>query len=520
METELKFRVLDTLKARELEQVDWAPYRLASRVVHHLHDTMLDTAERDLTGSRHGLRVRQDGETTYLTLKNPGGTQKGARHAREEWESTIPSDAADNPSRWPDEIRTRVAELVQDRLLEPIAEVENKRRTWEVWHADTLVAELALDLGELRSGTSVEAFNEIEIELKGDGTDDDLRVLAQRLKQTLPLADEPRTKLERSLALLDDARDHNEKPAGPHGDVAMMADAPLAEAGRSILWTQWEKLQESEPGVRAGDHEAVHDMRVATRRMRAILEVLGATVYRVEVVQPLRKGLKRLADGLGVVRDAEVWLLSLETYSQQLAEDERPGLDPLLLELHTRRDAGRHDFLDMLQGKRTHRLFDDVERFLSTPGAGVRVDDARRTGPPRVRDMAGSALWARLEAVRAYGDVMPQAPLETMHELRIACKKLRYTVELFGDVLGADGKRLREQLTAAQDHLGALQDADVAIPILDRLIVTEPHNLTLQRYRAHLQETRDQLWASADDVWKIVGGKAMRKSLASMITKL
>jgi len=513
METELKLRVVEQVRPRDLERLDWLPYRLGRRRRHKLRDTVLDTADRAISTALHALRVRRDGTLVYLTLKGPPGDTTGARHAREEWQELMPADAVDDRARWPTEIRTRVEDLIGDRPLESIVEVDNRRRTWDLLHSGEVIAELALDEGMIAAGGRAQPLHEIEVEIKAAGAEPHLEAIEQRLKQALRLADEPLTKLARGLRLLDDG----EPEPRAARKIAMEAHAPLAEASRSILRQHWKKLRGSEPGVRAGDPEAVHDMRVATRRLRAMLEVLSGIAFDPAEVRTLRKGLKRLAAALGVVRDAEVWLAALDRYAADLPENEQGGLDPLRLRLNTMRDAGREDLFAMLASKRTARVLEQLERFVTTPGAGVA--DVEHF-PRRVRDAAGSALWSRLEAVQAFEVVMPEAPLPLLHELRIACKKYRYTLELFEDALPEDARNLHEELVAAQDHLGALHDADVALPFIDGLLAAEPHNLALSHYRSSLESTRDRLWSAVPDVWERIGGMEFRQRLAALIAAL
>jgi CHAD domain-containing protein len=78
------------------------------------------------------------------------------------------------------------------------------------------------------------------------------------------------------------------------------------------------------------------------------------------------------------------------------------------------------------------------------------------------------AIYERLAAVRAYDEwvSIPDPPLAQLHALRIACKRLRYTVEFFRETLGPDTKALIKEVVVVQDHLGALQDAVVASSIL------------------------------------------------------
>lgn len=517
METELKYRALKQIKAGMLERIDWSPYELGKRETHHLNDTLLDTKDRVITEHRYGLRIRHDGKTIYLTLKGPGDEVSGARHRREEWQVTVEPKVAADSNQWPDEIKERVDALTHGHKLRPLIQIENRRRTWTISRKGQIVAELALDRGEIRAVQRRMALHEIEVELKDDGASDDLEGLAERLRQALPLADEPQTKLERGLLLLQEVEGSTEVGDAP--DVPMTSHAPLAEAGRTVLRSHWKTLDGARDGVRDGDHEAVHDMRVSTRRLRAMLEVL-TPVYKAGTTEPLRKGLKRLAKALGVVRDVEVWLENVEAYAQSLPANERPGLDPLLSALHSQRDAGRIDLLRELDAKHTRRLLHQVERFVKTEGAGVCAAAIRHGSPLRVRDIAGSALWARLEEVQAFDPFMPAAPIEVLHELRIACKHLRYTLELFDDTLGKAGKSLQRDLVGVQDQLGELHDADVALPFVEQLLAEQPGLHALQTYHDYLQARRSELLSRTTEIWALIGNQKFRGRLARRIADL
>lgn len=509
MEIELKYHVNGRVKPREIEQIDWAPYTLGERQVHPLKDTVLDTPDRLITGSRHALRIRRDDHAIFVTLKGPQHSSGSGRFQREELEVQLDETAVDDRVQWPADLQVRLGALIGERLLERIVEVRNRRITWDVVHGDRLVAEIALDKGEIRAGDAAQTLHEIELERKGQGREQELEELARRLQQVLPLSPEPLSKLERGLRLAAGAE-----------PVAMRPDAPLAEAGRVVLRKHYEKMREAQPGVRDGDHEAVHDMRVATRRLRAMLEVLGAAVYDPDEVARLRRGLRRLARALGAVRDVEVWIESVMDFAKQLEPDAQPGVVALLQELGRRREEGRRDLMTELEHRRTAKLLARLERFVCHVGAGVRADAVAPGGRPlRVRDVAGSALWARLEEVQAFAPIMPEASIVLLHELRIACKHLRYTLELFGDALTDQAKALRDDLVRAQDHLGALHDADVALPMVVTLLDQDPANLGLQRYRAHLATERDCLWLGTSDVWATLGSD-FRSRLAAAIASM
>jgi CHAD domain-containing protein len=107
--------------------------------------------------------------------------------------------------------------------------------------------------------------------------------------------------------------------------------------------------------------------------------------------------------------------------------------------------------------------------FLETPGAGALPSLSEGEPlPHRVRHVAPVAVYERLAAVRAYDEwvTRPDVPLERYHQLRIAFKRLRYTLEFFREVLAPEAKALIDEIKLLQDHLGDFQDAVVACALL------------------------------------------------------
>ncbi|HEY1011712.1 MAG TPA: CYTH domain-containing protein, partial [Herpetosiphonaceae bacterium] len=285
MEREAKYRVTQPLKASRIEALDLAPYALGARAAHDLRDTVLDTAGQALGRSRHTLRIRRDGAETLLTLKAPGKVE-GAIHTRQEIELPIASELRDTPERWPEPIAAPLRELIGAEPLAPLFRVRNRRRAWDVLRDGRRVAEIAFDRGRIEAGGRRESFTELEIEIKDDGTDEDLTAIVDLLRAALPLEPEPASKSARGMALLrseDEQLDQLLKDAA--GRAPMEPGAALAEAGRSIVARHLRKLRDSLPVIREGaDPEGAHQLRVATRRMRAVLGALGGVAYEPRLV--------------------------------------------------------------------------------------------------------------------------------------------------------------------------------------------------------------------------------------------
>lgn len=243
-------------------------------------------------------------------------------------------------------------------------------------------------------------------------------------------------------------------------------DDPLAEAGRKVMYYHFAQMLLHEDGTRLGeDIEELHDMRVATRRMRAAFEVFG-DAFTPKAIKTHLKGLKATGRGLGRVRDLDVFMEKAGHYLDTLPPEQQPGLEPLLDSWMQERETARTRMVAYLDGEDYAAFKDSFLKFVTTAGEGVQESPAGGFTPQRAGDIAPILIYGRLAAVRAFNTILETAALEQFHALRIEFKKLRYTVEYFREVLGAESKAVINDLKVIQDHLGDLNDADVATQIL------------------------------------------------------
>jgi CHAD domain-containing protein len=209
--------------------------------------------------------------------------------------------------------------------------------------------------------------------------------------------------------------------------------------------------------------------------MRAAFRVFG-DFFEPGAVAPHLKGLRRTGRALGPVRDADVLQEKALAYLESLPESEQDGLQSLFRAIDQHREAARERMLHYLDSETYARFREQFARFVHAEGMGSRpmalIDGEPR--PFRVCHVVPMAAYERLGEVRAYDEwvSVPDPPLERLHALRIACKRLRYTLEFFEGVLGPDTKAAIKQVVAVQDHLGALQDAVVAGHILREFLAT------------------------------------------------
>jgi len=250
--------------------------------------------------------------------------------------------------------------------------------------------------------------------------------------------------------------------------IGVQPDDPLSEAGRRVLRYHFERMLFHEPGTRQGiDIEALHDMRVATRRMRSALR-LFKPAYCVKAIKPFRKELRHVAGTLGVVRDLDVALDRVERFASAHPEVD---LSALRVQWNANLLEARAALIVELDSPRFARFVASFDRFLQTPGAGARpLPPPDTPAPYQVRHVIPPLIANHFARIRAYETVIPGASIPTLHALRIEFKRLRYTLEFFEDVLGSEARRVIKSIKGMQDHLGDLHDADVAVTELAAMI--------------------------------------------------
>ncbi len=248
------------------------------------------------------------------------------------------------------------------------------------------------------------------------------------------------------------------------------ADDTMAEAARKTFRFHFQRMLYHEPGTcRGEDIEELHDMRVATRRMRAAMRMF-ADYLDPKQVAPFVRGLRRTGRALGPVRDLDVFREKIQRYLDTLPPEQQAGLDPLLAVWAEQRRLAREKMLAYLDSARYRSFRDCFGSFLQHPGAGALPPFTEQGDPrpQRLRHVVPVILYQALAGVRAYDEWVtgPDVPLTRLHQLRIAAKRLRYVLEFFGEILGTEADALIKQVKALQDHLGDLQDAIVACNLL------------------------------------------------------
>lgn len=304
----------------------------------------------------------------------------------------------------------------------------------------------------------------------------------------------------------------------------------LAEAGRKVMGYHFAQMILHEAGTRLGeDIEELHDMRVATRRMRAAFEVFNDAFDRKAVKTHL-KGLRATGRALGRVRDLDVFMEKAQHYLDSVPQEGRSGLDPLLSLWENERQEDRAKMLEYLNSQDYAVFKRKFLKFVTTPGAGAEVISEH--SPNQVKLVAPILVYTRLAAVRSYGPLLESAAIDQLHALRIEFKKLRYTLEFFSEVLGKETKHLIVEIKKLQDHLGDLNDADVACSILRQFLddweTRQVHLPIIERknpepvvaYLASKHAERYLLTTTFHDAWQGFDQPEIRSEIASAVSVL
>jgi CHAD domain-containing protein len=316
--------------------------------------------------------------------------------------------------------------------------------------------------------------------------------------------------------------------SAPVGAPGIVPDEPMSEAGRKVLYLHLVRMIENEPGTRDGqDIEALHDMRVATRRMRSAFRVFGP-FFKPRAIRSYASGLRQTARVLGAVRDLDVLMAKARVYLVELPAENAHDLDPLLDVWEGQREKARGKMIAHLDSAKYHDFVQAFKLFLETPGAGARTDDSIPPRPMRVNTVVPGLIYARWAGVQAFEPILKGAPIAVLHALRIECKRLRYTLEFFDQVLGPTAEEVITEVVRLQDHLGNLNDANVANALLSDFLFSSSRAGSSERmiapgvvtYLAARQRELQTLIDTFPSAWERFNRPEVRQALAQAIAVL
>lgn len=374
----------------------------------------------DLVLARHGITFRhrvEDGAGLWQ-LKIPHG------------EARIELEVAGPPARPPLELTGLLVAFLRGRATVPVARLRTRRDG-----VRTNGAEIVDDAVAVLDGQRVtRRFRELEVELL-EGDERTLRRLEKELRRA---GAEPRALRPKVFEALDFA-------GAAEPIVAPEGATPAEELGAALA-EQVRRLLAHDPGTRLGsDPEDLHQLRVATRRLRAFLRA-GRPLLDAAWSEPLREELRWLGSALGPARDLDVLLAHLR--EQDLGSD-GSAFARLLAELERAHDGARGEAVEALSSDRYLRLLDRL--------------DAVGEPPSSSSELTLASIWrAELRRTRKAVDRLPDEPSDDeLHATRIRIKRVRYAAELAAAELGKGGAAFVAAAKELQDVLGEHQDAVV-----------------------------------------------------------
>ena len=318
----------------------------------------------------------------------------------------------------------------------------------------------------------------------------------------------------------------------PRSNIGLTPEDTLAEAAKKVWIYHFAEMLKHEEGTIDGrDVEELHDMRVATRRMRSAFDIFGVAFPAKTMKQHL-KGLRKIGMVLGKVRDLDVLLEKAMCYQQKLDSMERQGFQPLLDDWSRTIERKRSKMIQHLHSETYQNFKHDFNQFLQTPDPGDAKSDVDDGTLSRLRDIVPVLIYSRYAAVRAYETIVPIASVTQLHALRIEFKKFRYTLEYFREILGEGVKQAISELKQLQDHLGELHDADVACQlVLDFMREWDENQLhkpiserispqPIATYLAYLHAERFQLTSSFPELWRKFNRTEFRQNIAQAVSAL
>jgi inorganic triphosphatase YgiF len=439
-----------------------------------LRAVYFDTSDHALHRAGISLRIRRRNGKAIQTIKAEG-PHKGIAMDRGEWETPVDGELDLSAAAG-----TPLEKLIADEALlagiKPAFSVETDRKAFEA-KFEGAVIEVALDRAKASDGDKAVTFSEIELELR-QGHAGALFALARRLSEAAALRLSTVAKSERGYRLLE------ERSPRPYRaeKIALSKDAGCADAFRIIARSCLVQMVQNEALVRlTRDPDALHQMRVGLRRLRAAISLFRSQLLTDSESAEIRDNLRWAGQALGAARDLDVLIERLRAL-----EDGEP--DPAQLE-----DVVRHReeaYRELLETLESRRFMDVVLQTAAWIEAGTwshSSEQGREEARDRpARDFARAELSRRFKRIRRLGKHLREGSDEERHELRIRIKKLRYGTEFFASLFPSGKAKKRRKsfsgiLEDLQERLGELNDLAVGGSLALPLPTMSPKRLERQR---------------------------------------
>lgn len=358
------------------------------------------------------------------------------------------------------DFRHHLEPVIEMRRLLPLVKTELLRESLQILDARSrVVARVDLEEGIASSfddsGTKSPVPPRIRLEPRGGDPEDFGRIVAF-VETELGIHPERTDPLRLALAAIGkEPGSYSSKPR-----ITLHPGMRADEAAKTILRNLLRSIRINEDGARRRlDTEFLHDFRVAVRRTRtALAQIKG--VFPDEIVEHFRREFAWLGSITGPTRDLDVYLLKIPEYEALLPSALRADLAPLAALLRQRQKAQQARLAEELVSVRYRALIHFWTRFLNVRSpAHTSLANARRPIAAVATERI-ARRWKRV--IRLGAGIGARTPAETLHRLRIECKKLRYLLEFFHSLYeSGDLAAVVRQLKKLQDNLGDFNDLQV-----------------------------------------------------------
>ncbi|HTK67121.1 MAG TPA: CYTH and CHAD domain-containing protein [Pseudonocardia sp.] len=469
-----------------------------------------DTPDLRLLRARVTLRRRVGGPDEGWHLKLPAGDE-----SRDEHRLPLSAGRRTEP---PAELAALVRVHSRGAALRPVAQLDTTRRRWMLTDAEghELVEVVEDDVRAHTMGaeTTALSWREIEVELAEYGRVELLDRIEEKLAGVGVRRSESKSKLGRLLA-------DRLAPGPPPRAKSKPGSTKLkrGSAGAVVLGyvrEQASQIRAQDPLVRRDAPDAVHQLRVAARRMRSALQAYGKVIER-DATRALTDELKWIGGELGGARDAEVIEERLTELIGGLPGELVMGPVSALVTrtMSRRRSDGQAAAIAALDSDRYLALHDAIDALLEHPPLTAKATRSARRELPRQLGRA----WRRLDTRMAAAEALEPGPQRdaALHETRKAGKRLRYAAEIAQPAVGRPAKRLKRRAKTLHKELGDHQDAVVAKAVIRDLAVQAHldggNGFTFGVLHGLESERADRAERSLPDTWKKLSGRAVRKWL-------
>jgi len=342
---------------------------------------------------------------------------------------------------------------------------------------DTMLGSLTVDHVHALNGadTPPVSFEEVEIELQDNGdaaphaaaSDEALEDVRQAVEAALGVEANVASKLATALAVAGERppdRDERSFIVDPADRLSDVAHKTFAKHCARLRW--------NEPGTRVGaDPQYLHDMRVATRRLRTVLELFD-TAIPDPPRRALADDLRWIGRALGRVRDRDVAMAGVAELSADAPDMEQGAWRVFRHTLELGRARARVRLIERLDSERYRSFLDRARAWIE---AGPPTAVAVPAGGAPAYTVAPRLVAERMGALKvAYEEAERLVDGESLHAFRMAAKRARYSYEYFGDTSGARSSRRAKRLAGLQDFLGTHQDSVMLLRRLRKYGKTVP----------------------------------------------